>query len=250
MTAIRIENVTPYRHRHLFSYLGITLAAAMILLLFPISGSNMFALRQVKEVDRKKPQQRRANSQANKTANRNLDSEGIQPGKDDNITRPVRVAGSINGDPVVINYDNPQSKKRWTERIKRDTGDDIPFSGLRRVCSASAHPETGVAILVIRFSTEKTCGESAYVYSYQSPRGILKKVLMVECVQELLAINGGSNGYPALIYIDDHSSDYRYMATLKFNGDRYEDEACKIATRSHSMTFVAVKCEGRGLVSW
>jgi hypothetical protein len=243
------ETVTPYRRGHFFSYLASAMTAAMMVFLFPIGSSNIFAIRQVSKVDRKKPQPHRPNSQTNKTANSNSDSEGIQSGKND-MTRPVNLPGSVDAQPVVTNYARPLSKKRQAVRIKHDTGDDIPLSGLRRVYSASARPETSVAILVVRFSTEKTCGDSAYVYSYQNPRDILKKVLMVECVQELLPINGGSNGYPALIYVDDHLSDYRYMATLKFNGDRYEEESCKLATRSHSMTFVAVKCEGRGLVSW
>jgi hypothetical protein len=249
MTALRIKNVTPYRRRHLFSYLGITLAAAMILLLFSISGSNMFALGQVKEVDRKKPLPRPVNSHSNKATNGKSDSEGVERGRE-HMARSVDVAGSGNVEPVVINYTMPQSKKRRIERIKHDTGDDILFSRLRRVYSASAHPETGLVILVVRFSTENTCGDSSYVYSFQSPPDIFKKVLMVECVQQLIPTRGVNSGYPALIYVDDHSPDYRYMATLKFNGERYEEEACKTATRSNSMTFVPVKCQGRGLISW
>jgi len=246
---MRIENLTPYRRRHLFRHLVTTLAAALILLLFAINGTIIFAVLQVKKVDRKKPLPRPVNSRSNKATNSNSDSEGIEPGRQ-HTARPVEVAGSGNLEPVVINYATPQSKKRRIERIKHDTGDDILFSSLRRVYSASARPETGAVILVVRFSTENSCGDSAYVYSFQSPPDLFKKVLMVECVLQLVPSRGGNSGYPALIYVDDHSSDYRYMATLKFNGERYEEGVCKTATRSNSMTFLPVKCQGRGLISW
>ena len=243
------ENLTPYRCRLLFWHLVTTLAASMILFWFPINGNNIFALLQVKKVDRKKPLPRPINSHSNKANNSKADSQGVERGREQ-MARPIEVAGSGNLEPVVINYAKPLTKKRWIERIKQGTGDEILFSSLRRVYSASVRLETGVVILMVQFSTDNTCGDTAYVYSVQSPADMFKKVLMVECVQQLIPTNGGNSGYPALIYVDDHAPDHKYMATLRFNGERYEEEVCKTATRSNSMTFVPVKCQGRGLISW
>ncbi|HEY0171292.1 MAG TPA: hypothetical protein VGB98_09735 [Pyrinomonadaceae bacterium] len=143
-------------------------------------------------------------------------------------------------------------KHRLLAQIKRDTGREITPSSFLSSHSYATRRSDKQPLLVVLSKAGTPCGDDAYVFVYDKPRGKYLELLGLRCVKDVHPSPEAkfTNGHPDLLYNSQPpSAGWSYTAVLRFDGKFYAEHDCGTAEQRGADIQITTGCDGRGLLS-
>jgi len=136
------------------------------------------------------------------------------------------------------------------ERIRKDTGDEVPGDAYIFALRTSRLKEASV--FIVKIETGDDCGDRYNVF--KRTRRKFTELLGLRCVDGVYLTRKKSttNGLPDLVYLSKQKTGAFYSTTFRFDGATYVEHECQVgkadADKPDRILYETMECKGRGII--